>query len=70
MSDKKTDVEQLSRDEQSAINGGIPYEKPVFLLLDGAMMQCTVGWDCSDGSSTSCSKGKKCGVGDLDQKPF
>lgn len=45
-------VECLSRDELAEVNGGLPYEKPMFVLLDGVLVTCDIGMACNTGHAT------------------
>lgn len=62
MNKQLVNMEQLSKEELAEVNGGIPYEKPMFFLLDGVNGLCSGGTVCSDGSASTglCEKGSYC----------
>jgi len=62
----KKQFEQLNRDSQAEIKGGIPYEKPVLISLDSTEGTCGVGTYCDKGNPAAqlCKDGSVCSVGD------
>jgi len=60
----KKQLEQLNRDSQAEIKGGIPYEKPQLIILE-ATASCKTGIKCDDGQSGNdeCGPGNVCGKG-------
>ncbi len=60
----KKQLEQLNRDSQAEIKGGIPYEKPQLIILE-ATASCKTGIKCDDGQSGNdeCGPGNVCKTG-------
>jgi hypothetical protein len=70
MNEKKTILERLTQTEQVNVTGGIPYEKPMFILLDSGFVDCTHGTICTNGNSaTSCDSGTSCENGGGGKEP-
>lgn len=65
MSEKKAKFEQLTKEELSGVNGGIPYEKPIFLDFAAVSGTCKNGTVCDNGYNGSCIEGSYCGTGEF-----
>jgi len=60
----KKQFEQLNRDSQVEIKGGIPYEKPQLIIFE-ATASCKTGTKCVDGTvgNDDCYQGNICSKG-------
>jgi len=65
MKEKMNDLKQLPREELKDVKGGIPYQMPELLELDGSTSSCTVGRHCDNGynNTGNCSTGLTCSSG-------
>lgn len=66
MNKKQISMEQLSQEELAEVNGGLPYEKPMFVLLDGEMGVCNNG----NIKTGSCSTVSGCKQSSFDTAPL
>jgi len=63
MADEKA-LKQLSRESLKNVKGGIPYEKPVLVELNGgSVTRCSHGFHCESGSDGNCISGRSCSTG-------
>jgi hypothetical protein len=65
MDEKKWNAVKLNGEELSQVTGGIPYEKPVLILLDEIFGACNTGTVCKIGDFNTdlCKNGGSCKVG-------
>lgn len=63
MQDNKQDFDQLNHEELKDAKGGIPYEKPNLVELDGDVLTCKTGSHCESGGNDYCGTGRICDTG-------
>jgi len=65
MKEKKEQLDQLTRNDQKEVKGGIPYEQPGLIELSTTAGECGVGMHCSTGdiSTHTCVDGSTCSQG-------